>query len=98
MAKKKIVIETKYTAKGAADVENSYEGIADSANDAAEATDNVNNSMEESGPASQKAAGGMGGLLDGMKAIVANPIGLVLVALYLVQKMLVISYHKDLLI
>ena len=81
MAKKKIVIETKYTAKGAADVENSYEGIADSANDAAEATDNVNNSMEESGPASQKAAGGMGGLLDGMKAIVANPIGLVLVAL-----------------
>ena len=81
MAKKKIVVETKYTAKGANEVENAYEGIGDSASKAADSTDKVNESIKETGDASEKAKSGLGSMLDGFKAIVLNPIGLVLVAL-----------------
>ena len=81
MAKKKIVIETKYTAKGASNVENAYSGIGDEANKAAESTDKVNESIKETGEAAEGSKGGLSGMLDGFKAIVMNPIGLVLVAL-----------------
>ena len=81
MAKKKIVVETKYTAKGANEVENAYDGIGDSANKTADATDKVNTSISETGEATKDAKKGLGGMLDGFKAIVMNPIGLVLVAL-----------------
>lgn len=81
MAKKKIVIETKYSVKGADGVEDAYEGIADSANDAAGATEKVNEGLKDTGSASDGAKKGLGGVLDGFKAIVMNPIGLVLTAL-----------------
>jgi len=81
MAKKKIVIETKYTAKGASNVENAYSGIGDEANKAAESTDKVNDSIKETGEAAAGSKSGLSGMLDGLKAIVMNPIGLVLVAL-----------------
>ena len=81
MAKKKIVIETKYQVKGASEVGNAYEEIGDSAESAAGSTEKVNESIKETGEASKGAKKGLGGLLDGLKAIVMNPIGLVLVAL-----------------
>ena len=81
MAKKKIVIETKYQVKGASEVGNAYEEIGDSAESAAGSTEKVNESIEDTGKASEGAKSGLGGLLDGFKAIVMNPIGLVLVAL-----------------
>ena len=81
MAKKKIVIETKYTAKGADDVEDAYEGIADSANDAAKATEKVNTSMKESKAATALAESGLGGVINSFKALATNPILLVLTAL-----------------
>lgn len=81
MAKKKIVIETKYQVKGASEVGNAYEEIGGSAESAAGSTEKVNESIEDTGKASEGAKSGLGGLLDGFKAIVMNPIGLVLVAL-----------------
>ena len=81
MAKKKIVVETKYTVKGANGVEDAYEGISDSANDASNSTEKLNDNIEQTGDSSKKAKSGLGSLLDGFKAIVANPIGLTLVAL-----------------
>ena len=79
--KKKIVIETKYTAKGADKVEDAYEGIGESAEKAAGSVDKTNTAMEGTGKASEGAKKGLGGVLDGFKAIVMNPIGLVLTAL-----------------
>ena len=81
MAKKKVIVETKYTAKGADDVENAYKDIGDSANKASESTDKTNESIKETGKATEGAKKGIGGLLNGFKAIVMNPVGLVLVAL-----------------
>ena len=81
MAKKKIVIQTKYEAKGASSVENAYSDIANEANKAAESTDKVNDSIKETGEAAAGSKSGLAGMLDGLKAIVMNPIGLVLVAL-----------------
>ena len=81
MAKKKIVVETKYTAKGANEVENAYDGIGDSANKTADATDKVNNSISETGEATKDAKKGLGGMLDGFKAIILSPIGAVVIAL-----------------
>ena len=81
MAKKKIVIETKYTAKGADDVEDAYEGIADSANDAAKATEKVNDNMKETKTATALAESGLGGVLNSFKLLATNPILLVLTAL-----------------
>ena len=81
MAKKKIVVVTEYQVKGASKVGNAYEEIGDSAEEAAEETEKVNESIKETGEVSKGAEKGLGGLLDGFKAIVMNPIGMVLVAL-----------------
>ena len=81
MAKKKIVIETKYQVKGADNVGDAYEGIGSSAESAASSTSKVNDSIKETGEESKGARTGLGGLLDGFKAIVMNPIGMVLIAL-----------------
>ena len=81
MAKKKVVVEAQYKVKGANEVENAYEGIGKSANETAGSTDKVNASISETGKATDGAKKGLGGMLDGFKAIVMNPIGLVLVAL-----------------
>ncbi len=81
MAKKKVIIETKYQVKGADNAEKSYEGIGKEAEKAAESTDKVNDSMSKSGGAAKGASGGVGKLLDGFKAIVLNPIGLTITAL-----------------
>ena len=79
--KKKIVIETKYSVKGGDKVEDAYEGIGESAEKAAGSVDKTNTAMEGTGKASEGAKKGLGGVLDGFKAIVMNPIGLVLTAL-----------------
>jgi hypothetical protein len=81
MAKKKTVIEVDYKVKGADKVEDTFEGISTEAEKAAESTDKVNKSMEDTGKSAKKAEGGIGGLLDGFKAIVMNPIGAVVIAL-----------------
>lgn len=81
MARKKIVVETKYTAKGSDKVKDAYKDIGDSAEKGAKATDKVNESIKETGEASKVAEGGLKGVLNGFKAIVMNPIGLVITAI-----------------
>ena len=81
MAKKKIVIETKYQVKGAENVKSAYDGIGEGAQEAASKTDEANEAIKGTGEAAAGSKSGLAGMLDGFKAIVMNPIGLVLVAL-----------------
>ena len=81
MAKKKIVIETKYQVKGAENVKSAYDGIGEGAQEAASKTDEANEAIKETGEATEGAKGGLKGMLTSMKAVVANPIGLILTAL-----------------
>jgi len=81
MAKKKVNVTVDYKVKGADEVEGAFEGVSDSADDAAGSVDNLNNKTSETKGAAKSAQGGIKGLLQGFKAIVANPVGLVLVAI-----------------
>jgi len=81
MAKKKIVVETKYTAKGVDDVKDAYQDIGKEASKSSEDVEELNESIEGTGEASEGTKKGLGGMLDGFKAIVMNPIGVVLIAL-----------------
>ena len=81
MAKKKIVIETKYQVKGAENVKSAYDGIGEGAEEAASKTGEANEAIKGTGEATEGAKGGLKGMLTSMKAVVANPIGLILTAL-----------------
>ena len=81
MAKKKIVIETKYQVKGAENVKSAYDGIGEGAEEAASKTGEANEAIKGTGEATEGAKGGLKGMLNSMKAVVANPIGLILTAL-----------------
>ena len=81
MAKKKVQVDVKYKVDGANDVESAFDGVADSANEAADATDNLGKNTGGLKGAFNSAKQGVGGLLNGFKAIVANPIGLVITAI-----------------
>lgn len=81
MAKKKTVVEVDYKVKGADKVEDAFDDVGKSAEGASEKTEKYNKSVEDTGKATEGAKSGLKGMLAGMKAIVMNPIGLVLTAL-----------------
>ena len=74
MAKKKIVVETKYTAKGAENVEKSYKDIGKSANKASKETDSVNASATAMGGAMGGAMGKVGLLFTSIKTGVTSAV------------------------
>lgn len=80
MAKKKVQVDVKYKVDGADDVQDSFDGVADSAEKASDATGNLSKNTGGLKGAFNSAKQGVGGLLNGFKAIVANPIGLVITA------------------
>lgn len=81
MAKKqKTVVEVDYKVKGASNVENSFDGVAESANEAATAVENVNTNTKKSKGAFAAAKEGVGGLITGFKAVIANPVGATIAA------------------
>ena len=80
MAKKKVQVNVKYKVDGAKDVEGAFDGVAESADEAAQATSDLGKSTGGLKGAFNSAKQGVGGLLNGFKAIVANPIGLVITA------------------
>ena len=80
MAKKKVQVDVKYKVDGADDVQDSFDGVADSAEKASDATGNLSKKTGGLKGAFDSAKQGVGGLLNGFKAVVANPIGLVITA------------------
>ena len=68
MAKKKIVVETKYTTKGAGDVQKNYNDIGKSANKASAETKDLNNNATAFGGSMPGIAGKVQGLFRAMKA------------------------------
>ena len=55
MAKKKIVIETKYQVKGAENVKSAYDGIGEGAEEAASKTGEANEAIKGTGEATEGA-------------------------------------------
>jgi len=88
MAKKKVQVDVKYKVDGANEVEGAFDGVADSANEAAEATGNLNKNTGGLKGAFGAAKQGVGGLLQGFKAVIANPIGAVIAAVVVAVKAL----------
>lgn len=88
MAKKKMVMEVDYKVKGADNVENSFEGIADSADQASESVEKVSESTGGLKGAFESAQGGVQGLIGGFKAVIANPIGAVIAAVVVAVQLL----------
>lgn len=80
MAKKKVNVTVDYKVKGAEDVEGAFDGVGDSAEDAAGAVDNLNKNTAKTKGSFDKAKQGAGGLLTSFKAIISNPVGLVITA------------------
>ena len=86
MAKKNVNVTVDYKVKGGKDVNNAFDGISESANEASTAVDKTNSAMEDTGSSAKKAKSGLGGVLDGFKAIVANPVGATIAALVVAFK------------
>ena len=80
-------MEVDYKVKGADNVENSFEGIADSADQASESVEKVGESTGGLKGAFESAQGGVQGLIGGFKAVIANPIGAVIAAVQLLSEM-----------
>ena len=81
-------MEVDYKVKGADNVENSFEGIADSADQASESVEKVGESTGGLKGAFESAQGGVQGLIGGFKAVIANPIGAVIAAVVVAVQLL----------
>lgn len=95
MAKKKTVVEIDYNVKGTDKVKDSFDDINEKLKEVDEKlkevdekTKKYNESLKNTKKTSEEAKGGLKGMLNGMKAIVANPIGLVLTALAATVKLM----------
>lgn len=78
--KKKVTVDVKYAVKGADAVEGAFDGVADSANEAADATGKLSDNTAGLKGAFGAAKQGAGGLLTSFKALITNPIGAVITA------------------